>query len=140
MLTRTFFDTNVLVYMFDSKAPAKQERAQDLFDQAAPGEAVISTQVLKELFVTLTRKLARPLPQEQALALLVEMSELPVVGLDPSMIVEGARLSMEHTLSFWDSLILVAARSAGCRTVLSEDLQHGRRILDLEIQNPFADL
>ena len=68
MSGRAFFDTNVLVYLFDEDSPAKQTRARGLFDQSArEGLIVLSPQVLQEFYVTVTRKLARPLPPEAAL-------------------------------------------------------------------------
>ena len=63
-----FFDTNVLVYCTDVAAPAKQARARALVGRcAAAGEAVVSTQVLAELFHTLTRKQRMPPEAAQAL-------------------------------------------------------------------------
>ena len=52
-----FLDTNLLVYCTDATAPTKQERARALVSRlSAAGEAVVSTQVLIELFHTLMRK------------------------------------------------------------------------------------
>ena len=67
MASRTFFDTNVLVYLFDADSPGKQARAREaLGERLADGAVVVSTQVLQEFFVTVTRKLARPLPAGEA--------------------------------------------------------------------------
>jgi predicted nucleic acid-binding protein len=64
---RRFFDTNVLVYLFDASAPRKKARAQELLKQTvSEGLALLSTQVLQEFFVAVTRKLSVPLPHEQA--------------------------------------------------------------------------
>jgi predicted nucleic acid-binding protein len=119
MATRTFFDTNVLVYLFDADSPDKQAQAQDALQAAVErGAAVISTQVLQEFFVTVTRKLARPLPAREAEAALRGLMELSVVPVDPE-------------------LILAAASAAGCEEVLSEDLQHGQSFGRVRIANPF---
>lgn len=42
-----------------------------------------------------------------------------------------------HSLSFWDALIIRSATASGCTVLLSEDMQHGRRIDGLQICNPF---
>ena len=137
MGSRTFFDTNVLVYLFDADSPDKQSRARDAMQQALErGAVVISTQVLQEFFVTVTRKLARPLPAADAEAALRKLMELSVVQVDPDLIMAAAVSSRRDRISFWDALILAAATAAGCDQVLSEDLQHGRSFGRLRIANP----
>jgi predicted nucleic acid-binding protein len=140
MATRTFFDTNVLVYLFDADSPAKQSRAQAvLSDTLQEGEVVISTQVLQEFFVTVTRKLARPLPAAEAETALRRLMELPVIQVDPEMILAAASTSRRDRISFWDALILAAASAAGCDQVLSEDLQHGRSFDNVRVVNPLRE-
>jgi predicted nucleic acid-binding protein len=137
MASRTFVDTNVLVYLFDSDSPDKQSRARDALQQALErGAVVISTQVLQEFFVTVTRKLARPLPAGEAEAALRGLTALSVVQVDPDLILAAAVSSRRDRISFWDALILAAASAAGCEQVLSEDLQHGRSFGSLRIANP----
>ena len=115
MASKTFFDTNVLVYLFDADSPDKQSRARDALQQALErGAVVISTQVLQEFFVTVTRKLARPLPAGEAEAALRRLMELSVVQVDPDLILAAAVSSRRDRISFWDALILAAASTAGC--------------------------
>lgn len=138
MASRTFFDTNVLVYLFDVDSPEKQARARDaLGERLRSGAAVLSTQVLQEFFVTVTRKLARPLPAGEAEAALRGLAELPVVAVDQDQILAAAVSSRRDRISFWDALILTAASVAGCEEVLSEDLQHGRSFGPVRVVNPF---
>jgi predicted nucleic acid-binding protein len=140
MATRTFFDTNVLVYLFDADAPEKQARAREaLRERLERGAVVVSTQVLQEFLVTVTRKLARPLPADQAESALRRILELPVVQVDPDQILAAAVSCRRDRISFWDALILTAASAAGCEEVLSEDLQHGRSFGHVRIVNPFRD-
>jgi len=140
MATRTFLDTNVLVYLFDADSPEKQARARDaLRERVDAGAAVVSTQVLQEFFVTVTRKLARPLPAAEAEAALRSLSELPVVAVDTEQILAAAVSSRRDRISFWDALILTAASTAGCEEVLSEDLQHGRSFGRVRVVDPFRD-
>jgi predicted nucleic acid-binding protein len=135
---RRFFDTNILVYLFDDDAPEKGDLARRLFREAArDGSFVISTQVLQEFHVAVTRKLQQPIPPEAAEAALEEFSRLSVMLVDTSVIRAAARTSRLHTLSFWDALIVEAAQAAGASELLSEDLQHGRHFGSLLVRNPF---
>jgi predicted nucleic acid-binding protein len=135
---RRFFDTNVLVYMFDEGAPEKRDLARQCFRTAvSDGSFVISTQVLQEFHVAVTRKLQIPVPPETAEAALEEFSRLAVVLVDTTMNGAAARNSRLHTLSFWDALIVEAAQAAGASELLSEDLQDGRRFGSLVLTNPF---
>jgi predicted nucleic acid-binding protein len=139
MSDRTFFDTNVLVYLFDADSPAKQDRARQVFgEQTRSGRIVLSAQVLQELYVTITRKLARPLPAEDALSALVQLSTLPLITADGALILRAVELHQQAGLSFWDALIVQAALEGRCRTLLSEDMQHGRKFGELTILNPFV--
>lgn len=138
MSDRTFLDTNVLVYLFDADAPSKQARAHELFAELSrTGRLVLSTQVLQEFYVTVTRKLARPLPAEDALAVLVQFNVFPLITSDGALVIRAVQLHQKASLSFWDALIVQAAMEGNCRTLLSEDMQHGRRFGDLVIENPF---
>ncbi len=139
MSGRVFFDTNVLVYLFDEDSPRKQARARELFEMhAAAGPIVLSPQVLQEFYVTVTRKLARPLSPEDALSATADLSRFPVAVVDGATVLRAVRLHQSESLSFWDALIVEAAIEADCVRVLSEDLQDGRRFGALSIENPFA--
>lgn len=138
MSVKTFVDTNVLVYLFDLDAPAKRERARQILQQEArAGAVVLSTQVLQEFYVTVTRKLARPLSGEAAEEALRSLLAFPIVRIDPDLILAAAAGSRRHKLSFWDALILVSAITGGCELILSEDLQHEGHFGEVRIENPF---
>lgn len=135
---RRFFDTNVLVYLFDASAPAKKSRAQELLKQAAGnGLALLSTQVLQEFFFAVTRKLSIPLPHEQAERAVRDLAKLPTVQLDAELILEAIATMPRYRLSFWDNLIVRAALHGGATVLYTEDLQHGQVIETLSIVNPF---
>ncbi len=141
MSARKFMDTNVLVYRFDQDEAAKRDRARQILDEeGSAGRLVLSTQVLQEFYVSVTRKLSRPLPESEALEAVRHLSAFPVVQVDPDLITDAIVLSRDHRISFWDALILRAAERGGCVEVLTEDLQHGWKILGLEVVNPFVDL
>ncbi len=136
-LEPAFVDTNVLVYAATFGDP-RTAAARSLLLELVQSETLrTSTQVLQEFFAVTTRKLKLPLTAEQALEFLDTWAECPVVLLDYQAIREAAKLSADRQFSFWDSLILVAARRSGAKRIYTEDLQHGQTILGVLIINPF---
>ncbi|MFN3594013.1 MAG: PIN domain-containing protein [Thiobacillaceae bacterium] len=121
---RAFLDANVLVYLFDADTPDKQEQASALLQaDVARGRAVLSTQVLQEFYVAVTRKLARPLDALTAEAALRCLAELPVTPVDSALVLRAAQRSRTDKLSFWDSLIVETALQSGTKVLYSEDLR-----------------
>jgi len=136
MSARSFFDTNVLVYADDKAAPVKQRRALDLVaEHRRAGTGVLSLQVLQEYFVTVTRKLH--LDPRIARRKVELLAEFDVAAPDVGDILAAIDLHRLHGFSFWDALVLRAAKQAGCRVVLSEDMQEKREIDGVRIINPF---
>jgi len=136
MNARSFFDTNVLVYADDQAAPAKQRRAVDLVaEHRRAGSGVVSLQVLQEYFVTVTRKLkVDPRVARRKVELLAEFDVATTEVADVLAAIDLHRL---HSFSFWDALILRAAKQTGCTVLFSEDLQEAREIDGVRIVNPF---
>ena len=134
---RMFLDTNILVYAQDAGTPRKQRKSRQLIASLAESaDGVISTQVLQEFFVAATRKLGvAPLA---AKGIVKTLAVFETVQVSPALIQEAIDCSILNQLSFWDSLILVAAASAGCGSVLSEDLNPGQAVLGMKVQNPFV--
>lgn len=133
-----FVDTNILVYAEDLDAGSKHVIARDLVaDLWRSGEGVLSVQVLQEFFVTVTRKMPRPLDQGEALAIVERYLTWRVVENTGDLLLAGIRLASTLKVSFWDALILQAARAERCDRLWTEDLNHGQRIGDLTIVNPF---
>jgi predicted nucleic acid-binding protein len=134
---RSFFDTNVLVYADDASVPAKQRRALELVAvHRRAGTGVVSLQVLQEYFVTVTRRLG--LDSVVARRKVELLAEFDVAVPDVSEILAAIDLHRLHGFSFWDALIIRSAKQAGCRVLLSEDLQHGRDVQGLKVVNPFG--
>ena len=133
-----FVDTNVLVYAFDDDSPDKQKTARRLLDDKAD-QLVLSAQVLGEFYVTVTRKLARPLPATRAVEALDALCAFPVRGLAPALVRSAARRSASSQVSYWDALIIESALDAGATVLLTEDLQHGQRFEALRVVNPFRE-
>ena len=136
---RSFFDTNVLVYLFDRDAPDKQETTRTLFEsEAQSGRLIISTQVLQEWYVTVTRKLAEPLPAKAAEQTLRHFATFPVVRIDTGHIIGAVNRCQVLGFSFWDAVIIETALSGGSSILYTEDMQHGQVIDGLTIINPYV--
>ncbi len=137
---RAFFDSNILVYLFDAHAPAKQRTARDRFERhARAGDAILSSQVLSEFFVTVTRKLAVPVPFDAAARLVRNLARLPVVAIDADLVQRAVDWSRRYELAYWDALIVVAASAGGATELITEDLQHHQTIEGIRIVNPFVE-
>ena len=134
-----FVDTNVLVYAFDKSNSAKKRVAQRLMNQLMEEDRLrVSTEVLQELFVTLTRKVSRVCSCEEALAVLEDLAAWPLMVVDYAAIRAAVGLAGQAKLSFWDALVVVAAARAGAAVLYTEDLNDGQDILGVRICNPFA--
>jgi predicted nucleic acid-binding protein len=138
MKDRVFVDTNVLVYLFDADDAAKQRIVQNLLsDRELRARLIVSTQVLQEFYVSVTRKLATPLDPETAFQAVHDLASFPVVQIDPPLILLAIQRSQKAKLSFWDALILEAALTAGATLLYSEDFQDGAVYGGMQIANPF---
>jgi predicted nucleic acid-binding protein len=133
---RVFLDTNVLAYSDDVRAPQKQQRSIDLVKQhRRQNTGVVSIQVLQEYFVCATGKFK--LDANVARRKIETFSQFHVVRPDPADILAAIDIHRLHRVSFWDALILHSAKQAGCRVLLTEDMQHGQTIDGVKIVNPF---
>jgi Predicted nucleic-acid-binding protein, contains PIN domain len=135
-VSKAFLDTNILVYACDADQPAKKRQARELLKRF-PSDAppCISTQVLQEFFVTVTKKMAvEPL---QAKRILHTFRHMETVLIDREDIARAIDGSVTWQISFWDALILAAASKAKCATVYSEDLNDGQTYGDVRVINPF---
>ncbi|MDA2933169.1 PIN domain-containing protein [Acidobacteria bacterium AH-259-D05] len=135
---RSFLDSNVLVYLFDRDAPEKRRKARSILEhEGSQSEVLISTQVLQEFYVCVTRKLAKPLKPDAALQAVQNLTALSVVQVDTHMILSAAQRCQKDQMSFWDALIVQAALGGEAKRLYTEDLQHGQTIDGMRIENPF---
>ena len=138
MSARSFLDTNVLLYTDSVGAPAKQRRALELLaEQRLARTGVVSLQVLQEYFVAATRKLT--VDAGVARRKVELFANYHLVVLDVEDVLAAIDLHRLHQVSFWDALVVRAAKEGGCSVLYSEDLQHGFHIGELVITNPFGD-
>jgi predicted nucleic acid-binding protein len=136
---RFFLDTNVFVYSFDASAPAKTRRARQLIRQAvATGKGIVSYQVAQEFFNVALRRFAQPMAVAEAEQYLAAVFRpLMAIHSSQSLFADALRLSDRYGLSWYDALIVAAAIEGQCSLLYSEDLQHGQRFGDLQVENPF---
>jgi len=136
---RFFLDTNVFVYAFDRRAPAKVRRATQLIRRAAATrKGIVSYQVVQEFFNVALRRFMQPMTVAEAEQYLATVFRpLMAVHSSQSLYAEALRLSERHRLSWYDSLILAAAIEGQCSVLYSEDFQHGQRFETLQVENPF---
>jgi len=137
MSNLAFFDTNVLVYADDAAYPAKREKAIALVvKHFREGTAVVSLQVLQEYFMAATRKLN--VAPELAQRKVEVLARGRVVRFEASDVIAGIELHRLTRISFWDALIVHAARSAGAAVLYSEELHAGAVLGGVRVVNPFA--
>ena len=135
---REFVDANLLVYAFDTSAGAKHQTAAQLLQRLWEQErGVLSVQVLQEFFVTITRKVGKPLPVAQAEERVREFCAWEVFSPTAGDVLEAIAVSQKAKVSFWDAMILHAASESGCAVCWTEDLTHGQVWRGVELRNPF---
>jgi predicted nucleic acid-binding protein len=139
MSVRYFLDTNIFVYSFDNRQPAKKQRSMELIQQALEtGLGIISTQVIQEYLNVATQKFAVPLAVDDAQAYLnLVLNPLCQVYPDLTLYKRCLEIQTETKYSFYDSLIIAAAVQGGCERLYSEDLQDGQEVRGVRIVNPY---
>jgi predicted nucleic acid-binding protein len=135
---KTFVDTNVLIYAHDIDAGAKHEIAKNVIRELWGERAgLLSTQVLQEFYVNVTRKIASPLPKVVARAVINSYAswcmENTLVDIGTAF-----RIEDESQIGFWDALIIASAAKGGATRLISEDLNSGQTVMGVLIENPFA--
>ena len=132
-------DTNVLAYAEGVNGAAKRDVAIDLVRRLPQDATVLPVQVLGELFNVLVRKAGRSRVAARG-AILTWQDAFPLVETSPSVMLAATDLSTDHQLGIWDAVMLCASAEAGCRLLLSEDLQEGFTWGGVTVTNPFAAL
>jgi len=139
MSATVFVDTNVLLYARDTSEAAKQSLARAWVDTLwAQRRARLSYQVLDEYYVGLTRKLDPGLDRDAAQADVRDLLAWRPVAVNGPLLEDAWRLEERYGLHFWDAQIVAAARAAGCRYLLTEDLQSGQDLAGVTVVDPFT--
>jgi predicted nucleic acid-binding protein len=136
-VTRIAIDTNVLAYAEDTNGAARKCAALDILSKLSSESTLIPVQVLGELFNVLVKK-ARRSRRNAERAVLSWGDAFPLIDTSSSVSLAAMMLANDHQLGIWDAVILAAAADAGCRLLLSEDLQEGFTWSGVTVTNPFS--
>ncbi len=137
--TGEFVDANILVYAFDSSAGSKKITAERLLQRLwATGTGCLSVQVLQEFFVTVTRKVAKPMSSDDAAERVRELVAWRVFAPTAQDVLAAITLQKAEHLSFWDAMVVHAAGEAGCEVLWTENLNDGQVIRGVTVRDPFV--
>lgn len=138
MPAEVFFDTNILLYAYDTDAGEKRTRALALVGEALshPSRFAVSVQVLQEFFVNFIRK---GQSDESAATLIDDFSHWQIIANTHDLFLNGLQTRARWQLSLWDAMIVAAAAQAGAAILYTEDLNHGQCYGSVQAINPFSD-
>ena len=135
-----FVDANVLIYAYDVTAEAKHEQARALVTRLWESRnGCLSIQVLQEFYVTVTRKVARPLAADVAAEVVADLAAWRVHAPIVEDMNQAIAIHRRYAISFWDALTVRSAAQLGCATLWSEDLNAGQIYEGVRVVNPFAE-
>ena len=136
MTAPVFVDSNIFLYAVDNADPRKQRVARDWRAELWKSRlGRVSFQVLNEFYVNASR--LKPGASDEARAEVRDLLAWSPVVVDAAVIERGWKLQDRYRLSFWDALIVAAAKTASCGFLLTEDLQDGQKLDGVEVVNPF---
>lgn len=137
MTDLVFLDTNVALYLYDRREPEKLQRARDWIACLLDSRSLtVSPQVLSEMFAVGVRKFPR-VSRAELREFVRDFLPACTAPLDATIVSDALEFEESHRLHWWDCVIVASALAAGCRYLLTEDMQHGRAIGDMTIVNPF---
>ncbi|AUB81874.1 PIN domain-containing protein [Candidatus Thiodictyon syntrophicum] len=129
-------DTNILIYSIDKDAGTRHQQSRIILDALADADCVLTLQALPEFFNAVTRK--DKMSRVEAADTVRDWMELfPVAAADGRTLADAMRLRIDHDFAFWDAMLVQAARAAGVTRLLTEDMQDGRVIGTMRLENPF---
>jgi len=130
-------DSNILVYVEGVNGAEREAASRALIGQLPLKMTFVPAQALGELYNVLTRKAGWPGDRART-AVLAWKDSFPVVPTTASAIADAVDLAADHRMGVWDSVMMSVAAEAGCRLLLSEDLQDGFTWRGITVVNPFA--
>ena len=134
---RIALDTNVLAYAEGVNGSTMKNAALSLVERLPQESVALPVQAVCELFQVLVRKAGCPTSQARA-AILSWCDAFPLIDTSSAVLLGAMDLSVTHKLATWDAVILSSAAEAGCRLLLSEDMQDGFTWRGVTVTNPFA--
>jgi predicted nucleic acid-binding protein len=134
---RIALDTNVLAYAAGVNGQERQRAALELLDKLSESETFLPVQALGELFRVLVRK-AKISPRLARTTIIRYRDTYRLVETSSGVFLSATDLAVDHKIGIWDAVMFAAAAEAGCRLLLSEDLQEGFTWGGVTVVNPFA--
>jgi len=134
---RIALDTNVLAYAAGVNGPERQRAVLELLNKLSESETVVPVQALGELFRVLVRK-AKVSPRLARTTIIRYRDAYSLIETSSAVFLSATDLAVDHRIGIWDAVIFSAAAAAGCRLLLSEDLQEGFTWGGVTVVNPFA--
>lgn len=134
---RVALDTNVLAYAEGVNGADLKRKALEIIEKLPEDAVRLPVQTLGELFNVLVRKAGRA-PTKARQAILGWQDAFPLVETSAEVMISAVDLATDHQLSIWDAVVLSAAAEAGCRLLLSEDLQESFTWKGVTVTNPFS--
>jgi predicted nucleic acid-binding protein len=134
---RVALDTNILAYAEGVNGASRKKSALDIVEKLPPDSTFLPVQTLGESFHVLVRKAGRS-PDRARAAILSWQDTFPLIETSPAILLAATDLAAHHGFSIWDAVIFSAAAAAGCRLLLSEDLQAGFTWNGVTVANPFS--
>jgi predicted nucleic acid-binding protein len=134
---RIAFDTNILAYAEGVNGAQKREAILAVIAPLSADAVHLPVQALGELFTILVRKATRSASQAR-MAIQSWRDAYSLIPTSPTVMLKAADIAADHHLGIWDAVMLAAATEAGCRLLLSEDMQDGFTWGGTTITNPFA--
>lgn len=140
MKDKIFVDNNILIYAHDIDSGLKHDIAAAIIEELwEEKNGIISTQVLQEFYVNITRKITNPLPPARARGVIENYLVWDLELIGPQTILLASEIEERYNFSFWDSMIVAAARKADAEKILTEDLNSGQIVEGILIENPFLE-
>lgn len=135
-------DSNILVYAFDRDDEGKNKIAEGLLEKVAINKLkiVLSTQNLSEFYLNTTKKIKKPILPNIAKAIItrvISLSNVKILKIQESTILNAIDISIDYNLSYWDSLIAAVMQENSINTIITENEQDFKKIPWLEVINPF---
>lgn len=135
--SRCTFDTNIFFYAIDSSAGEKHRAAKQMLTLANRNNTLIILQTLGELFHSIHRKHPQRLPVARDF-IDSSLELFDIIASDAQDLKEALAIQQQHSVQFWDALIVVTAQRANCPVLFSEDFQDGQAFGPVTIRNPFT--
>jgi len=138
MTRLVFVDTNVILYTFDPRNPQKQSRAREWLRACWLQRCGrVNSQVMNEFYANARGRFSRAVSTEEARAEVRRYQQWKPWQVDHATVETAWAVETRYHLSYWDALMVASAQHMGCALLLTEDLQHGQQMEQLQIMNPF---